>query len=152
MVKKPATEARAMPTTRGSETNSSQCSPRYHQFSPTRHLRQRLQGSTWQGHLLQALERKTSTDLQMAPFPGRMSHLPSLRQKSLCTSQTLWQGSPSTLRYPASQTHSASPDQRFTVQRENSLQAWNLQGSAQSPEEGGRDNWVLTDLVMKITE
>lgn len=28
----------AMPTTRGSDTYSSQCSPRYHQFSPTRHL------------------------------------------------------------------------------------------------------------------
>lgn len=34
----PATEAMAMPTTSGSDTYSSQCSPRYHQFSPTRHL------------------------------------------------------------------------------------------------------------------
>lgn len=34
----PATEATAMPTTSGSDTYSSQCSPRYHQFSPTRHL------------------------------------------------------------------------------------------------------------------
>lgn len=37
-IRKPATEAMAMPTTSGSETYSSQCSPRYHQFSPTRHL------------------------------------------------------------------------------------------------------------------
>lgn len=34
----PATDAMAMPTTSGSETYSSQCSPLYHQFSPTRHL------------------------------------------------------------------------------------------------------------------
>lgn len=34
----PATEAMAMPTTSGSDTYSSQCSPLYHQFSPTRHL------------------------------------------------------------------------------------------------------------------
>lgn len=33
-----ATEAMAMPMTKGSDTSSSQCSPRYHQFSPTRHL------------------------------------------------------------------------------------------------------------------
>ncbi len=38
----PATEAMAMPTTSGSDTYSSQCSPRYHQFSPTRHLRWQL--------------------------------------------------------------------------------------------------------------
>lgn len=38
MSRKPATELMAMLTTRGSETYSSQCSPRYHQFSPTRHL------------------------------------------------------------------------------------------------------------------
>lgn len=37
----PATEAIAMPTTSGSDTYSSQCSPLYHQFSPTRHLRWR---------------------------------------------------------------------------------------------------------------
>lgn len=36
--RKPTTDAMAIPTTRGSETYSSQCSPRYHQFSPTRHL------------------------------------------------------------------------------------------------------------------
>lgn len=36
--RKPATEAMAIPTTSGSDTYSSQCSPRYHQFSPTRHL------------------------------------------------------------------------------------------------------------------
>lgn len=36
--RKPATEAIAMPTTSGSDTYSSQCSPLYHQFSPTRHL------------------------------------------------------------------------------------------------------------------
>ena len=41
--RKPATEAIAMPTTSGSDTYSSQCSPRYHQFSPTRHLRWRWQ-------------------------------------------------------------------------------------------------------------
>lgn len=80
-------------------------------------------------------ECKTSSDLQMAPLPGMMSHLPSLRQKSVCTSQTLWHGRPSTLRYPASQTHSASPDHRLTMHLENSLHAWNLQGSARSPEE-----------------
>lgn len=37
--RKPATDAMAMPTTSGSDTYSSQCSPRYHQFSPTRHLK-----------------------------------------------------------------------------------------------------------------
>lgn len=37
----PATEAIAMPTTSGSDTYSSQCSPLYHQFSPTRHLKWR---------------------------------------------------------------------------------------------------------------
>lgn len=73
--------------------------------------------------------------------------MPSLRQKSLCTWQMLWQGSPSTLRYPASHTHSASPDQRFTAHRENSLQAWNLHGSAQSPEEGNRENWVPAERL-----
>lgn len=36
----PATEAIAIPTTSGSDTYSSQCSPLYHQFSPTRHLQQ----------------------------------------------------------------------------------------------------------------
>lgn len=78
-------------------------------------------------------------DLQMAPFSGMMSHLPSLRQKSCCSSQMLWQGRPSTLRYPASHTHSASPDHRFTMHRENSLHAWNLQGSARSPARGRRE-------------
>lgn len=39
--RKPTTDAIAIPTTRGSETYSSQCSPRYHQFSPTRHLQPR---------------------------------------------------------------------------------------------------------------
>lgn len=34
----PTMEAMVMPITKGSDTNSSQCSPRYHQFSPTRHL------------------------------------------------------------------------------------------------------------------
>lgn len=34
----PSTEAMATPITKGSDTSSSQCSPRYHQFSPTRHL------------------------------------------------------------------------------------------------------------------
>lgn len=29
------------------------------------------------------------THLQMAPWPGMMSHLPSLRQKSVCSSQIL---------------------------------------------------------------
>lgn len=32
------TEAIVMPMTKGSDTNSSQCWPRYHQFEPTRHL------------------------------------------------------------------------------------------------------------------
>lgn len=40
----PATEAMAIPTTSGSDTYSSQCSPRYHQFSPTRHLKQVTRG------------------------------------------------------------------------------------------------------------
>lgn len=40
----PATEAIAIPTTSGSDTYSSQCSPLYHQFSPTRHLPQRTTG------------------------------------------------------------------------------------------------------------
>lgn len=39
--RKPTTDTMAIPTTRGSETYSSQCSPRYHQFSPTRHLQPR---------------------------------------------------------------------------------------------------------------
>lgn len=133
-MRKPATEAIAMPTTSGSETYSSQCSPRYHQFSPTRHLQQR---SEVQLHRYTKSNKycMRSSDLQMAPLPGMMSHWPSLRQKLVCTSQMLWHGRPSTLRYPASQTHSASPDHRFTIQRENSLHAWNLQGSARSPGE-----------------
>lgn len=69
----------------------------------------------------------------MAPWPGMMSHLPSLKQKSVWTLHTLWHGRPSTLRYPASHTHSASPDHRLTMHLENSLQAWNLHGSARSP-------------------
>lgn len=36
--RKPATDAIAIPTTSSSDTYSSQCSPRYHQFCPTRHL------------------------------------------------------------------------------------------------------------------
>lgn len=55
-----------MPTTRGSDTNSSQCSPRYHQFSPTRHLCQRSQGQLQEITLrillfqvLQVLERES---------------------------------------------------------------------------------------------
>lgn len=36
--RKPVTDAMAIPTTSSSDTYSSQCSPLYHQFSPTRHL------------------------------------------------------------------------------------------------------------------
>lgn len=43
----PATDAMAMPTTNGSDTYSSQCSPRYHQFSPTRHLKQDAWHKGW---------------------------------------------------------------------------------------------------------
>lgn len=45
--RKPATEAMAMPTTSGSDTYSSQCSPRYHQFSPTRHLASVEEAQLW---------------------------------------------------------------------------------------------------------
>lgn len=85
------------------------------------------------------------THLQMAPWPGMMSHLPSLRQKSVCSSQMLWQGRPSTLKYPALQTHSASPDHLFTLHSAYSLQAWNLQGSAWSP---GQENRRTVDLKL----
>lgn len=87
----------------------------------------------------------------MAPLPGMTSHLPSLRQKSAWISQMLWHGRPSTLRYPGSQTHSASPDQRFTIHLENSLHAWNLQGSARSPVQKTRRDLVNQILLCHVT-
>lgn len=110
--RKPTTDTMAIPTTRGSETYSSQCFPRYHQFSPTRHLQPRSDTNMHTSHIhtrelsgAAVVQENsgdqisiTAADLQMAPLPGIMSHLPSLRQKSSCSWQTLMHGSPSTLR------------------------------------------------------
>lgn len=70
-IRKPATEAMAMPTTSGSETYSSQCSPRYHQFSPTRHLRQRSQvqfPKTLTCHFEKSWKKNFNVDLYVSVY------------------------------------------------------------------------------------